>query len=428
MDRAIEEADFVNHLARTGDLYKIDSSDPTPGTPDFITALQIEWVTVAAGSRKHASHAAAIGGFMEAYYGSTASFPRPRSFGGFMDAWRSFAFTIAAPDASKDILGDDDLNSPYGKANLDFREYTGAGNVATINPPGPGATDLGAWASLAGADFLGSSTNVDQQLQQAFLAAFSAFSRYAPVPTGTLTTASLTNMWNDWLQRTTATVTGVPLPSGDLGRLQTYERIWIGYFGPLDTPEKQAAFNANVVAFANDQFAKEAYFLPTHFVERWVDTVKDAAARRGLLPFNSTIGGTNRANQALILNNVFDLLVEMIGVIQRVTSVLAQRLQFYADYQRALTKLMDQMPVFTSGGPSEALKSEGDGEEGTRADGNAANQAALETLRAHRDITGDETKQLQNTVNQLNDAASQQANIATAILQQLSGILTLIFR
>ena len=66
--------------------------------------------------------------------------------------------------------------------------------------------------------------------------------------------------------------------------------------------------------------------------------------------------------------------------------------------------------------------------ETARAERHAANAAQLETLRAHRDVNGDATKQLQTAVNQLNDAASQQGNIATAILQQLSGILTLIFR
>jgi hypothetical protein len=51
-----------------------------------------------------------------------------------------------------------------------------------------------------------------------------------------------------------------------------------------------------------------------------------------------------------------------------------------------------------------------------------------DALRSGRDQVADETKQTHTVVNQQNDAVSQQANIATAILQQLSGILTLIFR
>jgi hypothetical protein len=51
-----------------------------------------------------------------------------------------------------------------------------------------------------------------------------------------------------------------------------------------------------------------------------------------------------------------------------------------------------------------------------------------DALRSGRDQVADETKQTHTVVSQLSDAASQQANIATAILQQLSGILTLVFR
>ena len=51
-----------------------------------------------------------------------------------------------------------------------------------------------------------------------------------------------------------------------------------------------------------------------------------------------------------------------------------------------------------------------------------------DALRSGRDQVADETKQTHTVVSQLSDAAAQQANIATAILRQLSGMLTLIFR
>lgn len=55
-------------------------------------------------------------------------------------------------------------------------------------------------------------------------------------------------------------------------------------------------------------------------------------------------------------------------------------------------------------------------------------QDATDFLKNQRDLVLDETKKAESAVSQLNDAASQQGNIATAILQQLSGLLTLIFR
>jgi hypothetical protein len=59
---------------------------------------------------------------------------------------------------------------------------------------------------------------------------------------------------------------------------------------------------------------------------------------------------------------------------------------------------------------------------------NDTNQTLTETVRARRQLITDEAKQFQSNVSQINDAASSQANIASALLQQLSGVLAMIFR
>lgn len=236
--------------------------------------------------------------------------------------------------------------------------------------------------------------------------------------------------YKQWMQRTTvpefADLAG---PNADL---QVYQRIYESYLPNADP----SFFQKEIISFADRMYEEEGYFYPTHFVERWVDELKSASLSSTSRTIIDPIFLEERVNQALILNQVFDLLVDMIGIIQQATAALAQRLRFFSEYQNQLTKLMDQVQIFHSGDEGEL--SEADTEvidekdvkkyEGARADANAKSQAALEYLRAHRDMVGDETKQLQTTVNQLNDAASQQGNIATAILQQLSGILTLIFR
>ena len=49
-------------------------------------------------------------------------------------------------------------------------------------------------------------------------------------------------------------------------------------------------------------------------------------------------------------------------------------------------------------------------------------------VRAWRDQVGDEAKQMQTALNQSTDAANQQANMGSALLQQLSTILSQIYR
>ncbi|SCA63279.1 hypothetical protein SCG7086_AN_00220 [Chlamydiales bacterium SCGC AG-110-P3] len=435
----------------TGDAIKIDRNDDIftgligeVSTPYFIQSLKADHellpeLSSVSGPTDYPpgtflttiSFEEALGNFYRDYFGPNATKPRPQNIEEFINKFRTQAgivyqhwnaegnsYSISERHFPHDAEPTDGLHS-----NNDFSAYRDLRNEPSVylEEPTDDLVDLFPNAEFA-QKFAGLTENERIHLQA--VDAFNAFLRYGRTPPDTGNgSADFATMYNNWWQRTTELSADVAPFAGTGINLQSYSRIYDAYL-----PGESIAFAANLETFVNEHYQKEGYFLPSHFLEQWVDEVKDAAARRGALPFNTLEGEIKRVNQALILNSVFDLLVEMIGVIQKVASALAQRLQFYADYQRQITKLMDQMPIFTAAGPAASLKVEGDDVKGIRGDANASNQAALEKLRAHRDIAGDETKQMQTTVNQLNDAASQQANIATAILQQLSGILTLIFR
>lgn len=126
------------------------------------------------------------------------------------------------------------------------------------------------------------------------------------------------------------------------------------------------------------------------------------------------------------IDRVFLLLIQIIQVLQSVAIVQAQRLQFLTTWQQAYTALMNQIPVFTASG---SLFGGTDTEDAnTRDDMNRINSTYTEQLRSERSQLSDAAKSLEANLTQTNDAVTQQANMATALLQQLSTIVSTIYK
>lgn len=143
---------------------------------------------------------------------------------------------------------------------------------------------------------------------------------------------------------------------------------------------------------------------------------------------NSSVGKAN-FNLTLILNNIYKLLTQMIGVMQNVTAVQAQRLNILTQWQAAYTEALAKVHTFTSADNISLQVPTG-------ITGSASNLAALNqytsnlitTLQGNRSAVSDDSKSLQSSVNSSNDAVTQQANLATSFLQELTTLLQAIYR
>lgn len=127
--------------------------------------------------------------------------------------------------------------------------------------------------------------------------------------------------------------------------------------------------------------------------------------------------------KAKILDVIFQLIVKMIGTLQIVTAAQSERLKFLTAWQKAYTNLEGQVRSFIKNGP-EWIQ----GDDDRRNQLNQVNQTYTEQIRSRRTIVSDDAKALQTNINQSNDTANQQTSLATAIIQELSTILSAIYR
>jgi hypothetical protein len=137
----------------------------------------------------------------------------------------------------------------------------------------------------------------------------------------------------------------------------------------------------------------------------------------------------------IILNKIFDLLANMINVLQNVGTSQANRLTLYTDWQQAYTDAMNQVHSFVrdNGDGSKDNGTAIDDETNTtasndRQDLNTTNSTYTEELRSDQSTISDDAKSLQSDVNQTNDEVNQQSDMATSIIQELSTILGSIYQ
>lgn len=128
-----------------------------------------------------------------------------------------------------------------------------------------------------------------------------------------------------------------------------------------------------------------------------------------------------------VLDRVFSLILKMLQALQRVAVAQSDRLTFLTQWQKAYSDLMDQVHTFIKnngdfiGGPDSAMST-------ARDDLNRLNTSFTEMMRNRRSLISDDSKALQSNVSQTNDAVNQQSTTGTTILQELSTILSSIYR
>ena len=168
------------------------------------------------------------------------------------------------------------------------------------------------------------------------------------------------------------------------------------------------------------------YFVPSHQFDEWFEELRQEFIHRN---FVSSVD-TGTASELLVIDRILRLLISIIDILQKVSAVQANRLGFLTDWQSAYTDQLTDVPQFAEG---DGDLGGGSGTDTTdtknyRSEVNARMQAITEKVRAWRSAVQDQAKAMQSTINQSQDAANQQTQMATSIIQQLSTILSQIFR
>ena len=295
-----------------------------------------------------------------------------------------------------------------------FRGLNGMGTSATSN-------NLNRWSALNGA-ITGTGAEFARDV---FIANFNHFIEDYEFGIGL---ASFTSDFTEYLFSNTGigtydgtefanTIGGTAVPD-----LVGYEEIYDAYFPGAPAGD----FNSEVVAFYNEQVAENGYFLPLHSESDWFERVrtKYIADTPGLA---AAISANTGSDQVQIIFEVYQLITDMLGVLQRVATVQAARLTFYANEQKAYTDLIGKIPK-TSADFIDNIGLQGDSQTNAVGGLNTINQSFTEKLRSYRSIVSDESKQHQTSVNQTNEIVNQQASLSTEILQKLSTMLQSIFK
>ena len=272
------------------------------------------------------------------------------------------------------------------------------------------------------------------------------------------------NFFNAYLRYLTTTTT-VQNPSelssifvnlndvNNISYIQSYQTIYESFNGPVGTLSANPAnwtvaqnvFAQRFTAFYNSELAKTStttdpggFFDPSQNLGDWYDYSQNLYYNPLFVP-NAVV---NDPRSTIILDDVLKALIAMIGVIQSVAAAQANNLNFLSRWQQAYTSKLNFIHTFAAGdntilGRFEALTPGSlygnddwnkDKARAVRNELNSVNQTYISKLQANQQTISDSAKSLQTNVNQSNDAANQQGSVADSILQELSTILSAIFR
>lgn len=143
-------------------------------------------------------------------------------------------------------------------------------------------------------------------------------------------------------------------------------------------------------------------------------------------PVDTTSLAPGKYTRTIILNRIFDLILKMLASMQNIATVQADRLTFLTQWQKGYTDVMNQIKIFTKGDTTVSTAIIND--DTIRGELNRLNAQYTETLRNKRSVISDDAKALQSNVNQSNDSVNQQSTMGTSILQELTTMLSAIFR
>ncbi|MFN4174050.1 MAG: hypothetical protein ACK4HV_02970, partial [Parachlamydiaceae bacterium] len=177
--------------------------------------------------------------------------------------------------------------------------------------------------------------------------------------------------------------------------------------------------------FVGRMIDERGYFTPSGSFNDWVnEAVKLYVQSYTGSPSQAVTSVGATSSKTLILNRIFELLVDMIESLQKVTSAQSDRLRIFTEWQTAYGAMQNQVRYITKDDPNATL---GD-DDARRSEYNSYNATLIETIKARKSTVGDDAKNLQTQINQSNDTVNQQISMATSIIQELANILSAIYK
>jgi hypothetical protein len=208
----------------------------------------------------------------------------------------------------------------------------------------------------------------------------------------------------------------------------SYQEIYNNYYPNigLTDQERTALFQQILGSFVQQQVSQKGFFIPTQSFQDWGTFLEQSSGARifGKDTSLHSIG----SEKVLILDRIYRLLAMMVDTLQETAAVQSDRLLLYTDWQNAYTKQISTIPVYAAG--QDNYPGSIGGEDGTtfRSDINNLSATYQEKLTAERQVISDEAKSQQTAITQTTDAVTQQSNFASSILEQLSTLLSAIYR
>lgn len=330
-----------------------------------------------------------------------ASQGNPRSLDAFVTSFRTYLYTQVGGSVPPNEQAYN-TGSFYTTLVTDFANQINQGGV-----------DFNT-AALAGAlpsAFAGSTVYDDL-----FVLSFNNFAKnYVQDPTNP---ASAADQYNIAYRQFTQRIVQVSLSLDPVDGLN-YVNILKGFTGL--TTISDTIFQNFVVKMIDDR----GYFTPSGSFNDWVnEAVKLYVQSYTGSPSQAVTSVGATSSKTLILNRIFELLVDMIESLQKVTSAQSDRLRVFTEWQTAYGAMQNQIRYITKDDPNATL---GD-DDSRRSEYNSYNATLIETIKARKSSVGDDAKNLQTQINQSNDTVNQQISMATSIIQELANILSAIYK
>lgn len=241
-----------------------------------------------------------------------------------------------------------------------------------------------------------------------------------PTTQSSFTTAG-NDFFNDWHSFLTAR-TSIDTSGGGFANLTTYQQLFSAFIPQATTQDFQTALQQ----FYNSQVSQNGYFLPSQSLGAWITQVEADAAT--VNQTSSTVVSPSDAQKLVVVNKLIFLLIQMIDLIQRTSATQADRLTFYANVQQAYTDLINRVPIFNTGQLSSVVSDSGQSIANLGQTLQADTQSWSSNLQAFRDQFGTEGKAHETAVQQSGQTVNNQADLITAILQEMNTIVQTVFK
>ncbi len=310
-----------------------------------------------------------------------------------------------------------------------YRDILGIGGNATAQDV-PG----GDWSVLA------SQGVTAEDIEDQFVNAFDHFMKGKSFDNIT----ELLDQWYPFLTVSSVLQSGTVI--GGVADFASYELVFTAFgFDPADFPSRLKDFYDKKLSETGGGDSAKGFFIPSLHYDEWIEEIHDeflvVTGATKLAPGELTSVSNEFTKKLLSIDRILRLLILMIDILNDVSATQAERLIILANWQREYTDKLQQMPTF---GPVDSNRTDlnpiffrekidkddtvGETIQGLRGDLNAEAQELITRIRGNRSVIQDDAKALRTNINQSQDAANQQANIATTLIQQLSTLLSAIFR